>query len=212
MRVLWDFDDLDGTERRLENRLELETSADGRAEVLTQLARVQGLRGRFDDGERLLEQAEKLDGRGAAARARIPLERGRLRRSNGQLQASLPLFEAAFEIASAAGEEFLAVDAAHMAALAARGLPAKLAWTDAGVRIANASGDRQVQYWLGPLYNNLGCEYMEAGDHAAALEAFHLALASREAFPETPALIQHARDAVKEALQALGREGEAGWV
>ena len=121
----------------------------------------------------------------------------------------LPLFGAAFEIASAAGEEFLAADAAHMAALAAPERPEKLAWTDHGVRIANASADRHVQYWLGPLYNNLGCEYMDAGEHEAALDAFQLALASRQTFPETPALIQHAKDAVKEALQALGREDEA---
>jgi tetratricopeptide (TPR) repeat protein len=210
LRPLWDFDDLDGSERRLEDQLRRETSADGRVEVLTQLARVQGLRDRFEEGERLIAEAERLDGRGAAARARIQLERGRLRRSSGEVASSLPLFEAAFEIARAAGEEFLAADAAHMAALAATERPAKLAWTEAGVRIANASADRHVQYWLGPLYNNLGCEYMDAGEFGAALEAFQFALASRQRFPEMPALIQHAEEAVKEAMDALDREGDDG--
>jgi tetratricopeptide (TPR) repeat protein len=212
LRALWDFDDLDGSERRLDDQLELETSADRRAEVLTQLARVHGLRGRFDEGERLLEQAEKLGGPSAAARARIRLERGRLRRSNGDAPASLPLFEAAFEIARAAGEEFLAADAAHMAALAAAGLPAKRAWTEQGIKIAAASADRQVQYWLGPLYNNLGCEYMDAAEHRNALEAFEQALDARLKYPEMPDLIQHAKEAVAEALVALGLEGETGRV
>jgi tetratricopeptide (TPR) repeat protein len=169
---------------------------------------VHGLRDRFEEGERLIEEAERLDARSAGARARIPLERGRLRRSSGDVDASLPLFEAAFEIASGAGEEFLAVDAAHMAALAAPGRAAMLAWTERGIRIAGGSADRQVQYWLGPLYNNLGGEYMDAGEHQAALDAFQRALDAREKFPETPALIQHARDAVAEARAALVRENE----
>jgi tetratricopeptide (TPR) repeat protein len=212
LRPLWDFDDLDASERRLEDQLRQETSADGRAEVLTQLARVHGLRDRFEDGERLIAEAEKLNGRSAAARARIQLERGRLRRSSGDADAALPLFEAAFEIARASGEEFLAADAAHMAALAAPDRPSKLAWTEQGIGIANASADRHVQYWLGPLYNNLGCEYMDTGEHQAALDAFQCALDSRMKYPETPDLIHHAKEAVAEALRALGREDEAGRV
>ena len=43
LRELWDFDDLDGTEERLRARLVAETGP-GRAEVLAQLARVEGLR------------------------------------------------------------------------------------------------------------------------------------------------------------------------
>jgi tetratricopeptide (TPR) repeat protein len=66
-----------------------------------------------------------------------------------------------------------------------------------------------VSYWLGPLYNNLGWEYQDAGEHEAALEAFQRALASRERYPEAPASIQHAKEAVAEALRALGRDDEA---
>ena len=51
LRPLWDFDDLDGSERRFDAQLQSETSDAGRAEVLTQLARVQGLRGNFADVE-----------------------------------------------------------------------------------------------------------------------------------------------------------------
>ena len=41
LRSLWDFDDLDASEQRLRTQLDEETTDVGRAEVLTQLARVQ---------------------------------------------------------------------------------------------------------------------------------------------------------------------------
>jgi hypothetical protein len=60
LRALWDFSDLDSTEARLRERLASEVDDDGRAEVLTQLARVKGLRDEFDAAERLLVEAEEL--------------------------------------------------------------------------------------------------------------------------------------------------------
>ena len=210
LRPLWDFDDLDGSERRFQDQLRKETSDAGRAEVLTQLGRVQGLRDMFAEGERLIEQAHALSDGSAVVRARIEIERGRLRNSNGDAVAALAMFELAFQIADQSGEQFLAADAAHMAAIASPDRQGKLVWTERGVRIANESADREVTYWLGPLYNNLGWEYQDAGEHEAALDAFKRALASRERYPEMPALIQHAKEAVGEALRALGRKDEAG--
>ena len=209
LRPLWDFDDVDGSERRFEEQLQKEESDAGRAEVLTQLARVQGLRGAFAEGDQLIEQAEALSDGRAAVGARIQMERGRLRNSTGDAGAALPMFESAYEIAVQGGEQFLAADAAHMAAIASPDREGKLAWTDRGIRIATESSDRDVTYWLGPLYNNLGWEYQDAGEYEAALEAFKKALAARERYPEMPALIEHAKEAVAEALRALGREEEA---
>jgi tetratricopeptide (TPR) repeat protein len=209
LRQLWDFDDLDTTERRFDDQLAKETSDAGRAEVLTQLARVQGLRGMFFEGDRLIDQAQALSDGSAVIEARLQMERGRLRNSSGDAGAALAMFEAAFEIAGQAGDQFLAADAAHMAAIASLDRQGKLDWTERGIRIASESSDRDVAYWLGPLYNNLGWDYQDAGEHEAALEAFQKALAARERYPEMPALIQHAKEAVAEALRALGREEEA---
>jgi tetratricopeptide (TPR) repeat protein len=58
LRVLWDFDDLDGTWERFQQALEQQASAAERAEVPTQLARVQGLQGDLAAGDRLLDEAE----------------------------------------------------------------------------------------------------------------------------------------------------------
>jgi tetratricopeptide (TPR) repeat protein len=209
LRPLWDFDDLAGTEQRFHALLAQQPSGDRRAEVLTQLARVEGLRGRFGEGERLLREAEAAAGSSGAARARIHLERGRLRRSRGDEGGALPLFEHAFAVALAAGEQFVAADAAHMAALVAPDRDGVLAWTGRGVGIAEGSEDPEVGYWLGPLLNNLGWHYYDAGDYQLALDAFRRALEARERLPEQRAEIEIARYAVGKTLRALGRPGEA---
>jgi tetratricopeptide (TPR) repeat protein len=207
LRPLWDFGDLELSERRLRAQLDREDTAAGRAEVLTQLARVEGLRDRFDHGERLLGEAEAVDDTSAVACARIDLERGRLRRSSGDPAAALPLFERAFAVALEAGQDFIAADAAHMAALAADDRDAILAWTQRGIDLAEASDG--ARYWLGPLLSNLGWTLYEAGEYEQALDAFRRALAARERDPERPLEIEIARYAVGKTLRALGRPAEA---
>jgi tetratricopeptide (TPR) repeat protein len=191
LRPYWDFDDLDATEQRFR---------DLRAEALTQLARVQGMRGHFEEGDRLLDEIGEQTAR---VRVRVDLERGRLRRSSGDKEAALPLFERAFAAAQAAGEDWLAADAAHMAALAAPDRDGFVAWTKRGLELAARLDP--AAYWEGPLLNNLGWEHFEAEEYEHALEVFERALEVRERDPENTAAIAHAREAVAEAKKALGR-------
>lgn len=191
LRPLWDFDDLDATEARFRAL---------RAEALTQLARVQGLREDYDGGDRLLDDVTEDDPR---VRVRVDLERGRLRRSSGDKEAALPLFERAFAAAVDAGEDWLAGDAAHMAALAAPDHDGFVAWTNRGLELAERSPT--AAYWAGPLLNNLGWEHFDAEQYEQALDSFERALAIREQDPDNPAAIEHAREAVAEALKALDR-------
>ena len=207
LRLHWDFDDLDATERRLRAALAEEASPEGRAEVLTQLARVDGLRGDIAAGALLLEEAEELAGASTVAAARIDLERGRLLRSSGDLEAALPLFECAFAIAIDASEWFIAADAAHMAAVAAPGSQGFAAWTRRGLDVAEEHGE--ASYWEGPLLNNLGWERYEAGHLDQALGAFEQALRARERDPANGQAIAIARFAIGKALRALGRSEEA---
>ena len=192
LRPYWDFDDLDATETRFR---------DLRAEALTQLARVQGLRGDYESGERLLDE---VTGRSPRVRIRVDLERGRLRRSAGDKDAALPFFQRAFTAAVTAGEYWLAGDAAHMAALAAPDRDGFVAWTNQGLELARTS--EAAAYWEGPLLNNLGWEHFEAEEYEQALELFEQALAVRERDPDNPGAIEHAREAVAEARKALGRD------
>jgi tetratricopeptide (TPR) repeat protein len=207
LRPLWDFDDLETSEKRLREQLDAETTDAGRAEVLTQLARVEGLRDRFDAGDELVDEAVTLAGDDKVARARIDLERGRLRRSGGDADAARPLFVSAFDIASEAGQTFIAADAAHMAALVADGRDGFVEWTRRGIDLAES--DEGARHWLGPLYNNLGWEYYEAGDYERALDAFERQLVAREADDDPQQVIEISRYAIGKALRALGRSDEA---
>lgn len=207
LRLHWDFGDLDGTERRLRAALGEEASDAGRAEVLTQLARVDGLRGDIGSGDGILDEAAELAGSSGMARARIDLERGRLRRSSGTAEDALPLFESAFATASDAEEWFVAADAAHMAALAAPDRAGIVEWTGRGLELAEEH--TEAAYWAGPLLNNLGWEYYEARQLADALAAFAGALVARERDPGNGEGIALARYAVGKTLRALGRSGEA---
>src|ERR671934_6544 len=198
LRPLWDFDDLDATQRRLREQLEREESDAGRAEVLTQLARVEGLRENFAACERLLNEAELLAGGDPVANVRLELERGRMFRSSGDKEAAFPLFKDAYERALEANELYLAGDAAHMCAIAVDDRDIQEEWTQRGL-------ERGDSYWAGPLYNNLGWAYFDAGEHERALELFELALEARLRDPENQQAIEWAREAVAEAKQALSR-------
>ena len=201
LRRLWDFDDLDASEQRFRRQLEQELDDSGRAEVLTQLARVEGLRGDFDACERLLIEAEGFAGGSAIAHVRIQLEGGRKLRSSGDAAGSVPLFESAFEDALANELHYLAGDAAHMVAIA--DADKMVEWTERG--LALAADEPDAAYWAGPLQNNLGWHYFEAGEREAALGAFERALESYERDPTNTEAIGFAREAVETARQALGR-------
>ena len=196
LRPLWNFDDLDTSERRFSKQLAQETIPAGRAEVLTQLARVEGLRGNFEGCARLLDEAEPLAGDDAVANIRLELERGRMYRSTGDREAAFPLFKDAFARAVEADERYLAGDAAHMCAISIEDRALQEEWTQRGL-------DEGDPYWAGPLYNNLGVAHSEAGDHERALELFELALAARLRDPENQQAIEWAREAVEEEKKLL---------
>jgi tetratricopeptide (TPR) repeat protein len=139
----------------------------------------------------------------------VLLERGRLRRSGGDSQAALPLFAAAFDLATEAIEEALAADAAHMAALAAADHSELVAWTWRGVELAERATDPDARYWLGPLCNNLGWACFAAGQYEEALAAFQRALRARERDPRRRAEIEIARYALAKTLRVLGRPAAA---
>ena len=207
LRTLWDFDDLDASEARLRERLNHETSDPDRAEVLTQLARVEGLRGSFEEGDTLLDEAARLASEAPSVKARVDLERGRLRRSGGSPDTARPLFESAYARGLDTEQYFLAADAAHMAALVADGRDGFVAWTNRGLEIADAHDG--ASYWAASLLNNLGWDYYDAGELDSALDAFERALAARERGPENPRTIEVALYSVGKTLRALGRSTEA---
>jgi tetratricopeptide (TPR) repeat protein len=206
LRPLWDFTDLDGTEERLRAALAEERTDAGQAEVLTQLARVAGIRGRFESARELLAEAKARGGNSEVVRARVLREHGRVLRIEGDLAAAEPLFEEAFETALAAEHDFIAADAAHMAALAGD----MRTWTDRGLELTRRSPT--TARWAGSLLTNLGWWHAERGEFEESLVAYREALKAREREEhngERPFLREAARCGVAKALVALGRPDEA---
>ena len=68
---------------------------------------------------------------------------------------------------------------------------------------ASTSPTADAAYWAGPLLNNLGWHYYEAGEYAQALEVFERALEVRKRDPDNPQAITWAEEAVAEARKAL---------
>lgn len=211
---LWDYDDPAATERLFRGLLPTaRAGADPgyTAELLTQIARAQGLQRAFAAAHRTLDEAERLipDGR-PRPRIRGLLERGRVFNSAGAPGDARPLFQAAFALARDAGEDGLAVDAAHMLAIVAP--PAEqMAWNLRALALAEQSAQPAARKWRASLYNNIGWTHHDAGRYADALAAFEQALAARQGQvpPARPDEIGAARWAVARALRSLGRVAEA---
>ena len=194
---LWDFGDPVASEQRF---LALGL------EVQTQAARAQGLQRRFDDAHATLDgvQAQQPTGR---PRVRYLLERGRVFNSAGDRDRARPLFVDAMDAAAQAGEDGLAVDAAHMLAIVETGEEA-LGWNLRALAMAEASDQPAARKWLGSLYNNIGWTLHDLDRHAEALELFEKALAMRRA-AGAQNQIWIAGWCVARCLRSLGRFNDA---
>jgi tetratricopeptide (TPR) repeat protein len=205
----WTFDEPAASEARFRVEIEkLPPNSGARLELATQIARAQGLQRRFDEANATLDRVERaLPGRAPRVSVRYLLERGRVYNSSRQPERAVPLFHAALDQARAAGEDFLAIDAAHMLGIAAP--PAeRLDWNLEAVTLTERSSDMRSKRWLASLYNNIGWTYHERGEYARALECFEKALPAWQARGNASA-IRAARWSIARALRSLGRYEEA---
>jgi tetratricopeptide (TPR) repeat protein len=134
---LWNYNDPAATERTFRELLPAaEKSGDlsYHVQLLTQIARTQGLQDRFDDACATLDAAEKmLRDDLKLARVRCLLERGRVFNSSGQPAKAMPLFEQSWKLAEADKFPRYAIDAIHMLALAAPTPKEQIDWNLRGI-------------------------------------------------------------------------------
>ncbi|HVO68859.1 MAG TPA: tetratricopeptide repeat protein [Aggregatilineaceae bacterium] len=208
---LWDYDHPGKTEQRFRELLPLAVASGNtayRAELLTQIARTLGLQQKFDEAQRTLDEVDALLADGLARpRIRCLLERGRVLNSSGAPDRARPLFVEAWEQAQQAGEDALAVDAAHMVAIVEEG-QAALDWNLKALHLAETSSQERARKWLASLYNNIGWTYHDMGQYEVALDTFQKALRLRVS-DGSPEPIRIARWCVARALRSLGRVEEA---
>ncbi len=204
LATLWDFGDPAASESRFREELaRRDPDAVSAAELTTQLARSLGLQGRLEAADALLDT---IGSDAPIVRARLNLERGRVRNSGGDRKAAIPFFEQALTDAGTAGDDFLAGDAIHMLAIADQDRVAM--WVERGVAQAEAASDPRAKRWAGALHNNYGWTLHDAGDYSAALTQFEEALAVYEAVGSRMD-IHIAHWAIARCLRSLGRYDEA---
>ena len=207
--ALWDYSHPDQTEARFrEVLLQIPEDASALLELLTQIARAQGLQHKFEHAHKTLDQVERrLSGVTSRPKIRYLLERGRVFNSSGNPEKARPFFEEALELGKQVSEDFYAIDALHMLAIIAPPDQSLILNLQA-IQMAESSGQKKARNWLGSLYNNTGWSYHDLGNYAAALEIFEKA----EAWRKSQGNVKETRIAtwcVARTLRSLGRVEEA---
>ncbi len=183
----------------------------------TQAARALGLQGFHDGALAALDsiEADLAVVAGIQARnhvqARLEIERGRIHNSAGRHVQALPFFDRAYEYASTAKVESLAVDALHMTAIAighTDGPEAAKEWNQRAIEEAGGSSDPAARRWFATLLNNMGWDYHESGSFTRALSYFEGSLAARQEHGSARE-IAIARWTVARALRSMHRYEEA---
>lgn len=181
--ALWDYNNPEQTEIKFRELIPTAKQSDNLsyyAQLLTQIARTQGLQYKFEDAHQTLDSVETiLTDDLILARIRFLLERGRVYNSSNYPDKAKPLFLEALEIAEANKKDFYAIDAIHMLQIVEP--PEKqIEWANKTIELAEKSTDQRAKNWLGPLYNNTGWTYHDLKEYDRALEMFKKSLKLRE--------------------------------
>ena len=208
--ALWNYGDPAGTEAKLRALLpEAQASGDAgyELELLTQVARTQGLQNQFDVAHATLDEVESrlqnLDL--PVANVRYLLERGRVFNSSGKPELALPLFVQAAERAERISNWRYAIDGVHMAAIAEPSVEKQVEWNRRGIAMALDHPDQRG--WLFALYNNLGESFITLKRYDDALACFRNYVALNVERGQEPDLF--ATKDIARCLRLLGDANEA---
>ena len=207
---LWNYGKPADTEAQLRALLpQFKAHPEEYLQLMTQIARAQGLQRKFDEAHQTLDEVQAaLPGQKTKAEVRYFLERGRVFNSTKKAAEALPLFIKAHELAVIGGFDNLAVDAAHMVAIAESTPEKQHEWNLMALALAEKSEDPEARNWLGSLYNNIGWTYHGSGKFNEAMDMFQKALAFREVKGDKPT-IRIAKWCVARTHRSLQRYTEA---
>jgi len=213
--AMWDYQNPDVTEVKfreilplLKNSAEFTYDAGYHAELLSQIARAQGLQEKFTEAHKTLDEAEKLLTEDLkTAKVRYLLERGRVYNSSGFSDKAKPLFLEAWKFGNVNNLDLYAIDAAHMMGIVVP-YQQQLEWSLKALDLTEKTEDKRAKGWLGPLYNNIGWTYHDLQEYEKALELFEKALKwRREINDEYSIRIQKWN--IARTFRSLGRIDEA---
>ncbi len=201
---LWNYQNAADTENKFRDLLIQEPSH--YSEILTQIARAQGLQGKFTEAHTTLNESERLS-KDERVTVRYLLERGRLYNSDKQPDKAKFLFLEAYALAKSIKADFYEIDAAHMMAIV-EAPEQQLPWHEACFNLCNTTTDEPAKKWLGSVSNNLGWTYHDLGRFEEALKTFQKALEWQEQNGK-PKTIQIAKWSIARTLRSLKRYQES---
>jgi len=209
---LWNYNKPDETEKKFREILdEVKDSGNKSAylQLLTQLARTQGLQRKFDEAHKILDEVESqiLNNDINIVKIRYLLERGRTFNSSKQKEKARELFLEAYELCNETETDFYKIDAAHMLGIVEP--PEEgLKWNETGMKLAEDSKDEKAKGWVGSFYNNIGWTYHDKNEFEKALNVFEKNVIWHTEKKSGDRLII-AKWCVARTLRSLGRIEEA---
>jgi tetratricopeptide (TPR) repeat protein len=209
--ALWDYQNPEETEIKFRELIPLAKESGDLsyyAQLLTQIARTEGLQHKFEDAHETLDTAlSLLTDDLILAKVRYLLERGRVYNSSGYPDKAREFFLDAWELGASLDEDFHTIDAIHMLQIVDP--PEKqLKWANMSIEMAEKSTEEKAKNWLGSLYNNTGWTYFDLGEYENALEMFEKSLKwEEERGHEYWAII--AKWSIAKTYRFLGRIEEA---
>lgn len=186
---LWDYGNPAESEARF--REALATASPGDAFILqTQIARSHGMRKDFERVRAILATLEpQLTDAPPEGQVRYWLELGRSYASAAHppeaqtettQETARRAYLQAFDLAKAAQQDYLAIDALHMMAFVDTSPEDQLNWDLKAIQYMEASTQAQAKQWEGSLRNNVGYALHQAKRFDEALAQFKLSLAAHE--------------------------------
>ncbi|MFC1897944.1 hypothetical protein ACFLYJ_00040 [Candidatus Cloacimonadota bacterium] len=213
--AMWDYAHPDSTEMRFKEILpllsqttEFDVDEQYQVELLTQIARAQGLQGKFDEAGISMQQAEELlTDNMPVGQIRYLLERGRLLNSMGEKETAAKTFLKAYEYGLENQLDLYTIDAAHMLGIV---VPPEeqIEWNLIAFDLVEKTQDQRVKGWLGALSNNIGWTYFDLEEYETALGFFQKGYDWRKLQPDETAT-RIAKWCVARCLRALEKYDEA---
>lgn len=151
-------------------------------QILSQIALAQAMQQKFDIAHQTLDEAEKLlEPQYQLAKIRLLLERGRVYHQSDRLDQALSFFIQSYDLSRLSPEfDFHTVNASHMVAIVEKHAEGKIEWNKRAINLAEQTKDERCHTWLGPIYNNLAQNYIEAEKYLEALQSFEKCKAHAE--------------------------------
>ena len=151
-------------------------------QILSQIALAQAMQQKFDIAHQTLDEAERLlEPQYQLAKIRLLLERGRVYHQSDRLDQALSFFIQSYDLSRLSPEfDFHTVNASHMVAIVEKHAEGKIEWNKRAINLAEQTKDERCHAWLGPIYNNLAQNYIEAEEYLEALRSFESCKAHAE--------------------------------